>query len=183
MSDDRGRGKWIGAALATLGTGGVEAVRVETLAASLGVTKGGFYWHFKDRRALLDAVLAAWRDGRIATIAQQTAPLGPLGGPRRDRDPGKRLAALIRLYAERANAEGMAIELAIRQWARADTVAAAAVATVDHARLQRVAALYRALGASVRQAEARALLFYAFVFGQGLIGLPRDRRRRAALVA
>ena len=32
----------------------------------LGVTKGGFYRRFKDRRALLDALLETWSAGRIA---------------------------------------------------------------------------------------------------------------------
>ncbi len=45
--------------------------------------------------------------------------------------------SLVKLYSERVNAQGMAIELAIRQWARSDTAAAAAVAQVDAERLQK----------------------------------------------
>ena len=54
------REDWVNAAFERLGAGGVEAVRVEPLAKDLGVTKGSFYWHFRDREALLDAVLEAW---------------------------------------------------------------------------------------------------------------------------
>ena len=54
------RSSWIDAGLRALAGGGPEAVRIETLAQSLGVTKGGFYWHFEDRRALLDELLDAW---------------------------------------------------------------------------------------------------------------------------
>ncbi len=48
---------WIAAAFDALAEGGIDAVRVEPLATALGITKGSFYWHFADRRALLDAML------------------------------------------------------------------------------------------------------------------------------
>ena len=47
------RTSWIEEGLRALAAGGPEAVRVETLAATLGVSKGGFYWHFNDRSALM----------------------------------------------------------------------------------------------------------------------------------
>ena len=40
--------------------GGPDAVRIEVLAQTLGVSKGGFYWHFDDRRALLQEMLDTW---------------------------------------------------------------------------------------------------------------------------
>ena len=46
---------WVAAGLAALSKGGVGSVRVEVLAERLGVTKGGFYRRFKDRRALLNS--------------------------------------------------------------------------------------------------------------------------------
>ena len=48
------RNRWIEEGLRALGDGGPEAVRIESLAQALGVSKGGFYWHFKDRQALLE---------------------------------------------------------------------------------------------------------------------------------
>ena len=51
---------WVAAAFDALADGGIDAVRVEPLAKALGITKGSFYWHFADRRALLDAMLDAW---------------------------------------------------------------------------------------------------------------------------
>ncbi|HMJ02024.1 MAG TPA: helix-turn-helix domain-containing protein, partial [Conexibacter sp.] len=45
------RSAWIEAALQALASGGPESIRVEALAAHLGVSKGGFYWHFGDRGA------------------------------------------------------------------------------------------------------------------------------------
>src|SRR3954447_14007368 len=56
-----GRPDWIAAAPARPRRGGIDAVRVEPLAVKLGVTKGSFYWHFKDRDALHLAMLETWR--------------------------------------------------------------------------------------------------------------------------
>ncbi len=166
---------WIEAGLAAIARHGVEGVRVEVLAKDLGVTKGGFYRRFRDRAALLDGILQNWSAGRIAAIEQQTSLDGATA---RDR-----LRALIRLYSERMNTAGMAIELAIRQWARSDEAAAAAVARVDAARLKNVGQLYRAAGLSAEQADAQAFLFYCFIFGQSLLFLERGQRKRAQLIA
>jgi AcrR family transcriptional regulator len=176
MSDEGdGTGKWIAAGLAALAEGGVDHVRVEVVAERLGVTKGGFYRRFKDRRALLDAILEEWGRGRIAAINRQTE-LGDVG-------PRDRLKSLIELYSERVSAQGMAIELAIRQWARTDGAAAGAVALVDAQRLKSVEELYRRLGLAIEEARSRAILFYSFIFGQSLLFLDETPRKRANLIA
>jgi AcrR family transcriptional regulator len=53
------RDEWGDAALEALAEGGPEAVRVEALAVRLGVSKGGFYWHFTGRPALVEEMLDA----------------------------------------------------------------------------------------------------------------------------
>src|SRR5258707_14980636 len=111
-SENRKNETWIEAGLAEIARTGIEGVRVEVLAKNLGVTKGGFYRRFRDRAALLDGMLQSWRTGRIAAIEAQTSLDGATA---RDR-----LRALIRLYSERMNSEAMAVEPAIRQWARSD---------------------------------------------------------------
>ena len=174
MSEAKG-GVWIEAGLREMARSGVEGVRVEVLAKNLGVTKGGFYRRFRDRAALLEGILQRWSAGRIAAIEQQTSLDGATA---RDR-----LRALIRLYSERMNTEGMAVELAIRQWARSDETAALAVAGVDAARLKNVGQLYRATGLSLEAADAQAFLFYCFIFGQSLLFLERGPRKRAQLIA
>ena len=107
---------WIEAGLKEIARTSVEGVRVEVLAKNLGVTKGGFYRRFRDRAALLEAMLQHWSAGRIAAIQRHTSLDGATAR--------ERLKALIALYSERMNTEGMAVELAIRQWARSDEVAA-----------------------------------------------------------
>src|SRR3981189_2502513 len=128
MNSDAKRDIWIVAGLTEMARHGIDGVRVEVLAKNLGVTKGGFYRRFKDRAALLDGILRTWSAGRIAAIEKQTSLDGATARGR--------LRALIRLYSERMNTAGMAVELAIRQWARSDEAAAAAVAGADAARLK-----------------------------------------------
>jgi AcrR family transcriptional regulator len=175
MMTDGGGDSWIEAGIKEIARSGIEGVRVEVLAKNLGVTKGGFYRRFRDRAALLDGILQCWSAGRIAAIEQQTSLEGTTA---RDR-----LRTLFRLYSERMNTEGMAVELAIRQWARSDEAAANAVAGVDAARLKNVGLLYRATGLSAEEADAQAFLFYCFVFGQSLLFLERGPRKRAQLIA
>ncbi|GIK82278.1 MAG: TetR family transcriptional regulator [Pseudorhodoplanes sp.] len=151
---------WIEAAQDALATGGVEAVRVEPLAKALAVTKGSFYWHFADRRALLDAVLDTWAQGRIAAIRQQVAT---------GREPEATLRHLAELYTRRANLRGLSIELAIRALARTDAAAARAVRAVDLERLKLVGTLFAGLGWPATDAQARAILFYSFLFGESLL--------------
>lgn len=165
-----GRADWIAAAREVLTESGIAGVRVEVLAVRLGVTKGGFYWHFKDRDDLLSALAAEWRDGRIAAMRAHAAGGG--------RSPRAALVRLLSLYTRSANPRGMAIELAIRDWARRDRIAAAAVKAVDAERLRVVGGLFRALGLKPAEARARALLLYAFLFGESMMAI--DRKGAAA---
>ena len=151
---------WVAAAFDALAAGGVDAVRVEPLAKALGITKGSFYWHFADRRALLDAMLDSWMQGRVAAIRQQAALRG---------DPAAGLRDLADLYTRNANLRGLAIELAIRALARTDAAAAKAVRSVDRERLKHVGDLFAALGWAQAEARARAVLFYSYLFGQSLL--------------
>src|SRR5215471_3378763 len=108
VSFERGwkmRGKsdiWVQAGFAELARTGVEGVRIEVLAKNLGVTKGGFYRRFRDRAALLEAMLQTWREGRIALIERHTTLDGETAR--------ERLRGLIKLYSERMNTAAMAIE-------------------------------------------------------------------------
>ncbi|MBL8806771.1 MAG: TetR/AcrR family transcriptional regulator [Rhodospirillales bacterium] len=160
---------WIDAALEALGAEGPAAVRVEALAKRLSVTKGSFYWHFRDREDLLHRALDAWATARIAAIAEQAH-----GGD----DPAATLDGLLSLYTKSPNPRGLAVELSIRALARQNEAAAAATARVDEARLAQVAALFERQGMDTAEAAARALLFYSFLFGQSLLG---GTRRNTAI--
>jgi len=159
------RAAWIKGALAALAEEGHAGLRVETLAKRLHVTKGSFYWHFRDRRDLVDAVLDEWKDGRIADIRKQTAAR-----------PGEELAALrhtIEVYSAGRNRKGLPIELAVREWARRDARAAAVVEEVDAERLACASRLFEILGLPPAEAAARSVLLYAYVFGFSLMRCDR----------
>lgn len=69
---------WVDAAERAFVDAGLGAIRVEVLARQLGVTKGSFYWHFADRRALVDAVMRRWEaahtDAMIAESQRGETP-------------------------------------------------------------------------------------------------------------
>lgn len=155
------RTAWIKAASDTLAEHGAAGLRIETLARKLGVTKGSFYWHFKDRRDLQDAVLTRWKEGRISDIRKQTAA-----------EPGREIEALrhtIEVYSSPRNRKGIPIELAVRDWARHDERAAKVVAAVDAERLDCSYRLFRACGLADDEARARSVMLYAYVFGVSLL--------------
>jgi AcrR family transcriptional regulator len=161
---------WVEAGLDEMAKSGVHGVRVEVLAQRLGVTKGGFYRRFEDRRGLLDAILNEWASGRIAAIYK-------VAETTRGEPPLDRLRTVARVYTERVSVQGMSIELAIRQWARTDRSAAAACKRVDEARLKLGAQPYRDLGFSEAEAQDRALFFYSFLFGQSLLFVEHGPRK------
>ncbi|MFT5722012.1 MAG: AcrR family transcriptional regulator [Motiliproteus sp.] len=160
MNSKLKREVWVQEAMSALAEGGVSSVKVEVLAKTLRVTKGSFYWHFKTRLELLEQMLLFWRAGRISTIERQVASEKP---------PQEVLAELLRLYMDRTNPRGTAIELAVRDWARTESFAAEIVAQVDEQRLLSVASLYRKLTRSDDEAQARAYLFYSYIFGSSLL--------------
>jgi AcrR family transcriptional regulator len=169
---------WIAAGFVALAEGGIDAVRVEPLAKTLDITKGSFYWHFADRRALLDAMLGSWAEGRIAAIREQATVRGA---------PSAVLSDLTDLYTRHANLRGLTIELAIRSLARTDEAAAIAVRRVDRERLRHVGELFGALGWRAAQVQERAILFYSYLFGQSLLdaktvpAAARDKAIRALI--
>lgn len=155
------RGNWIESAIDVLAREGVAGLRVEVLAKRCGVTKGSFYWHFKDRQDLLAAILEHWRAGRIRDIEKiTTVP------PGNERD---QLHFAVEVYGASRNRKGMSIELAIRDWARHDPQAAAVVEAVDLYRLDCTRKLFVAAGMSDAEAKSRSLLLYACVFGLSLM--------------
>ena len=69
------RQDWLNAARAVLKQNGVEAVKVADLAGQLQVSRSSFYWYFKDRTDLLNALLQHWQDTNTAAMeAQANAP-------------------------------------------------------------------------------------------------------------
>ncbi len=160
-------GAWTQAALQLLAEEGIDAVRVEPLAKRLGVTKGSFYWHFKDRGALTEAMLGDWR--RRATIEI-------INRLERDHEPPEsRLRKLLRLPMLGPKSEaGAEVELSIRLWGRREAKARAALEEVDQLRLRYIGRLLRACGVPTDRADARAILAYSYMRMAATL-IPKDR--------
>jgi AcrR family transcriptional regulator len=59
-----------------LSESGPDAVLIETLAAQLGVTRGGFYRQFSGRQELLDSVLDTWEHRSIDEVGHRVEEEG-----------------------------------------------------------------------------------------------------------
>lgn len=155
------KAQWLSAGLEALRKGGVGSVRVERLAGDVGITKGSFYHHFRDRGALLDAVIEYW--SREMTDAEFERIQTLRGG----------LAARLVALAEDVLEKGMGrYDPAIRAWARGDRKVAAAVAQVDRRRIKALAGFFEEGGFTPAEARTRARTFYTFVLGEPQVRAP-----------
>jgi AcrR family transcriptional regulator len=142
-----GRNEWIAEAVSALGTGGVDAVRVEALGRRMGVTKGSFYWHFTDRPALLAAVLEQWE--QAARTMMEAAARQPTAEER-----------LIYLMRGLARVKAGVPDAEIFAWARRDRAVAERVSVVERERVVFVKQQLSEMGASLVDAHRRAEAAY-----------------------
>lgn len=152
------RDRWIEAGLEALARGGPDAVRVETLAAQLGVTKGGFYGYFDGRPALLTEMLDEWeRRCTTAVLAQAEAEGG---------DAGDRIRRAGRLtFTEDLHR----IDLAVRAWARHDESVATRLRRIDNERMTFLRKMFGAFITDPDEVEARSTLTFALAIGRHFI--------------
>ena len=166
-----GRAAWIQEALEVLGETGIEAVGVEPLAKRLGVSKGSFYWHFEDRDELLVAMLDAWRQIATRAVIDLVDHLSD--------EPDQRIRDLLGLVTRRAEDRELWVEIGLRDWARRDRRARAAVESTDAERIGYIERLLVELGLAEEDAEARAFLIYSYILGEGAVSNKVTRFSRA----
>ena len=164
------REDWVEAAQNVLVSGGVDAVRVDTLAKQMKITRGSFYYHFKSRDELLAAILDNWRAHATEDVIRNLRNA--------HQSPVQQLQHLLELPAHGQRAkEAAAIELAIRGWARRDKQARQAMDEVDSHRLTYIESLLMQLGISEQEADARAYLIYSYQLSQSLLPQHNERAR------
>jgi AcrR family transcriptional regulator len=157
------REDWIEAATKRLILRSIDAVRVESLATELKVSRGSFYWHFKSRGELLDAILAHWRDRQTRRINERI---------REDRtlSPEERVVRLRSLPARtKSTQDAASLELAIRAWARRDRSARRCVEEVDRDRIAIVRELLSDVNLLPQEVETLTYVSYAYTIGESLI--------------
>jgi AcrR family transcriptional regulator len=160
------RGAWTAAALQALAAGGPDAIRVEALASGLGVSKGGFYWHFSDRAALLEEVLDSWEQaGTEDVIARIEAEPG---------DPRSKLRKLFEL----GPSADFQVELALRDWARRDGAVAERLHRIDNRRMGFLRALFAQFCTDEDDVEARSMLAYSLLIGSYFVVAEHGERNR-----
>jgi AcrR family transcriptional regulator len=160
--------RWVEAGLRALARGGPEAVRIDVLAKELGVTRGGFYWHFADRQALLDTMLDAWEKECVDDVM---ARVDARGGTGRDR-----LLSLFAIGVERP--ELLPLELTIRDWARRDDTVRSRVARVDDRRMAYLRQLFGEFVADPIDIEVRCMTITAVYLANDLIAATHEGHSR-----
>jgi AcrR family transcriptional regulator len=163
------RSRWIDEGLRALAAGGPDAVRIEPLAQALGVTRGGFYWHFEDRRALLDEMLDRWEQVSIDEAIERV-----------ERSGGDARARLRRLFALASSSGELArIDLAIRDWSRRDPAVTERLRRVDNRRMEYMRSLFGAVCADADDVEARCTVVMSLFVGSHFIAADHAGRSRA----
>lgn len=153
---------WVKAATEVLIQNGIDAVRVDVLAKTMGVTRGSFYWHFRDREDLLLQVLKTWHDQATEELIN-----------RFERSGASAAALLSGLMSLPLRGEvavrSASIELTIRAWARRDELARKVLDEVDAKRLAYTSQCFIALGFSFQDARHRSFALYSYVIGEALL--------------
>lgn len=149
------RDAWLKKALDVLFSQGIGNVKVEILARELDVTKGSFYWHFKNRDELLHHMVDWWRDNQQAFIARLDV--------KHITDAPNLIKSVIEFTHHTDDSRH---DVAMREFGRFDGYAAEAVATIDHQRIDYLSALFRAAGFDDAEALLRAQALYFYQVGE-----------------
>jgi AcrR family transcriptional regulator len=153
---------WLDFALKELAEKGHDALKAQTLASALGVTRGSFYWHFEDLDAFKRDLIGHWTDRTTGELLHAVVR------------KGEAEAQLIGLMA-RAFRSGISMERAVRAWAAADDHVAGLVAAVDWRRIRFAEQLLTALGVAAAEVGPRARLLYWASIGRLMMARPGDQ--------
>lgn len=169
MSDQLSATDWLDAGLKALAKNGVAALKADPLAKALGVSRGSFYWHFRDVEAFHAAVLARWRDIATERI---------IANVERHADAAQAVEYLLRgAFAARSD-----LEVAVRSWATHDAAARKTVREIDQRRMSYIEALLKRSGMAAETARARAQILYWAFLGFELSDKPLPGKERERLI-
>lgn len=161
------RDDWLDAAAGEVAAGGFGQLRVLTLAKKLGVTRGSFYWHFKDHEDLVVSFLNRWRDRRLQELQYWKPGDGEV-------EPELRRILELLLTDASRNVRRLKVELAVRDFARRNDYAAKLVAEVDAARISQNCSLFRRLGTDPQRTRDLSQLMYVAIVGSQVVLTGRD---------
>jgi len=153
------RDEWLQAAATMLESQSIADVKIETLARTLGVSKSGFYWHFKNRNELLDHLLEYWLHEVTEVITKNPKLL--------NLDPVNRLCRIAEIILDY---DLVRYDIGIRQWALSNEKVAERVALANQRRMDFVGA----------DLEMRTQLFACYHSCESIMfrEIPPERRRQ-----
>ena len=160
MDDRLTQSDWIDHGLRTLADEGTNALKVGPMAAALKVSRGSFYWHFRDIADFRSQVLRGWQERMTDQVI-------------RDLETAKAEPDRLKHLMKRAFVEKPRLDRAIRAWAAEDEDVARIVASVDARRVVYIAKLLVAAGVDSRRAPSRAAFMYWAYLGQAIVMDPR----------
>ena len=139
---------WLGAAYDLLTESGVDAVKIMPLAKVLGLTRPSFYWHFKDRDALLEAMVVDWEEKNTGNLVARC-----------DAYADTICEAVYNLFDCWVDDTlfDSRLDLAIRNWARNDSALQTRLARADASRKAAIQAMFLRFGFDQQDAEVRTL--------------------------
>ena len=135
-------------------------MRITRLADDLGVTRGSFYWHFRNRRDLLHGLVSYWKDKNTAAITDSIAHAVSL-------DDG-----ILRFFETCVDDTRFdpRLDLALREWARRSATIRELVDNEDEARIEALRGFYRRFDYPMPQALIRARVLYYSQIGFYALG-------------
>jgi AcrR family transcriptional regulator len=143
--------QWLAKALDTLGSSGVEAVKIERLAKAFGISRSGFYWHFENRQDLLEHLLDYWVR-QFTGVVTDDPDIAKL-------DPKKRLLTTMEMIRDKHLTK---YDLAMTSWAKLDQKVHRVVKKVVKMRLDYLRAIFAELGFEGDELEMRTRLFVCY---------------------
>lgn len=176
---------WLEAARAILVSSGIDNVKVEPLAAQLQIARSSFYWHFENRQALLDALLDYWVEVNNRALRELTSQAAKMTEKRaantRGVDTRTMMRGMIELFVDETKFSPK-FDLAIREWARKDTMVARAVRDIDQERIKLLTRVFVSLGHAKGDSLIRAKILYFHQLGYYMTGIEESTavRMRAA---
>lgn len=147
---------WVNAAYEALIEQGIDAVKIQVLGARLKLSRTSFYWHFKDRAALLAALIDTWA-GRTTEplIAACRAPA---------ESEAEAMLNLIGCFLSDRTFDSR-LEFAVRGWALQDAAIRARLQAVDAQRLAALSEMLERWGHGAKDADVRGRAIYLVQIG------------------
>jgi AcrR family transcriptional regulator len=162
---------WLSAAYDMLTESGVEAVKVMPLAKRLGLARTGFYWHFKDRDALLEAMIQRWEDKNTGNLVARCRAYAET--------ICEAMFNLFDCWLDEALFDAR-LDLAIRNWARNDPGLQTRLDAADARRFAAVKSMFERHGYAADEAEVRTMTVLYTQVGYISMQVREDRSGRIA---